>query len=700
VSVDDAVARIRDETALEPRVGVVLGSGLGAFADELDARVEIPYADIPDWPVSTAIGHAGKLVLGTLADIAVAAMCGRAHLYEGIPAERVAFGVRVLARLGVRSLVVTNAAGGINPDFRPGQLVLISDHVNLQGTSSLVGPNDDSLGPRFPDMSDAYDPGLRASAREAAAQLGIEVGKGVYAAWLGPQFETPAEIRFMRAVGGDLAGMSTVQEVIAARHVGIRVLGISVVTNMAAGPAREDRPRGRPRGGSARRGIAHGAPARARSYTLRVKLRDLPSVDELLRDERLAPEPRELALAAARAALERARDDIKAGADPGSVVDAVLAELGRARQPSLRRVLNATGVLVHTNLGRAPLAEAALARVAEVGAGYSNLEYDLERGERGSRQDHLAALLRRLTGAEAALVVNNNAAAVLLALAALAEGREVIVSRGELIEIGDGFRIPDVLVRSGARLVEVGTTNRTRAADYERAIGPETAVLLRVHQSNFRVVGFSERPQLTELADVARAHDLPLVDDLGSGALARVGDEPTPAESLRAGAELVCFSGDKLLGGPQAGVVVGRADHVERLRRHPLQRALRADKLTLAALEGTLALALDPSTRDDVPVLRMLHEPIDVVRARAQRLANLVDGEVEETVARVGGGALPLAELPSAACAVEESLAESLRRSAPPVIALVRDGRTLLDCRTLTDAEVDEVAAAVHAARG
>ncbi len=430
-----------------------------------------------------------------------------------------------------------------------------------------------------------------------------------------------------------------------------------------------------------------------------MKLRDLPSVDELLRDERLAGESRELVLAAARTVLGRAREEIQEGTDPGSIVEGVLRELDRSRRPSLRRVINATGVLVHTNLGRAPLADAALARVAEVGAGYSNLEYDLERGERGSRQDHLGPLLGRLTGAEAALVVNNNAAAVLLALAALAEGREVVVSRGELIEIGDGFRIPDVLARSGARLVEVGTTNRTRADDYERAIGPETAVLLRVHQSNFRVVGFSERPQLTELSAIARAHDLPLVDDLGSGALGRVGDEPMPAESFRAGADLVCFSGDKLLGGPQAGVVVGRADLVERLRRHPLQRALRADKLTLAALEGTLVLALDPETRDDVPVLRMLHEPVEAVRARAVRLAELVGGEVEETVARVGGGALPLVELPSAACAVEEELAGPLRLGEPPVVAVVRDGRTLLDCRTLNDAEVDEVAIAVAEAR-
>src|ERR687888_70775 len=270
----------------------------------------------------------------------------------------------------------------------------------------------------------------------------------------------------------------------------------------------------------------------------------------------------------------------------------------------------------------------ALARIHEGAHGYSNLEYDLRAGARGSRQDHVASILRRLTGAEAALVVNNNAAAVMLALAALAEGREVLVSRGELIEIGDGFRIPDVLVRSGATLREVGTTNRTRAGDYERAIGPVTAVLLRVHQSNFRVVGFTEQPSLEELAAVARRHELPLVDDLGSGVLVRLEDEPSAKESLSAGADLVCFSGDKLLGGPQAGVVVGRAGLVERLRRHPLQRALRADKLTLAALEGTLSLYLDPERAlRDVPVLRMVGEQVAEVRARAERLAEVVGGE-------------------------------------------------------------------------
>jgi L-seryl-tRNA(Ser) seleniumtransferase len=426
-----------------------------------------------------------------------------------------------------------------------------------------------------------------------------------------------------------------------------------------------------------------------------VRLRDLPSVDELAR---AVDDP--LAVDAARTVLARAREEIKEGFDPGDLVERVGLELAAARRPALRRTLNATGVVVHTNLGRAPLAEAALERIREVGRGYSNLEYDLTAGVRGSRQDHVAGLLRRLTGAEAALVVNNNAGAVLLALAALGEGREVVVSRGELIEIGDGFRIPDVLERSGARLVEVGTTNRTRAADYERAVGPGTALLLRVHQSNFRVVGFTERPALEELAGVARRHELPLVDDLGSGVFVDVPDEPSVRASLDAGANLVCFSGDKLLGGPQAGIVVGRAELVERLRRHPLQRALRADKLTLAALEGTLGLYLEPERAvREVPVLRMLFEPAEAVRARAERLAGLAEGSVEETVARVGGGALPLAELPSFACAVEEELAAKLRAGEPAVIGIVRDGRLLLDCRTLTDAEVDEVAAAVRAAR-
>ena len=426
-----------------------------------------------------------------------------------------------------------------------------------------------------------------------------------------------------------------------------------------------------------------------------MELRDLPSVDELARE---VNDP--LAVEAARSVIDLARGELRSGVDPGDLVARVREQLAAARQPALRRVLNATGVIVHTNLGRAPLPKAALDRVVEAGRGYSNLEYDLTAGTRGSRQDHVGSILSRLTGAEAAIVVNNNAGAMLLALAALAEGREVLVSRGELIEIGDGFRIPDVLARSGARLVEVGTTNRTRAADYEQAVRAETALLLRVHQSNFRVVGFTEQPTVPELAAVAQRHNLPLLDDLGSGALLELSDEPTVRGALGDGADLVCFSGDKLLGGTQTGVVVGRAELIERLRRHPLHRALRIDKLGLAALEGTLLLYLEPDRAlHEIPVLRMLHEDATVVRARAQRLAAAVGGDVEETVGRVGGGALPLAELPSFACAIDEELAEPLRRQEPPVIGIVRDGRLLLDCRTLADDDVDEVAAAVRACR-
>ena len=430
-------------------------------------------------------------------------------------------------------------------------------------------------------------------------------------------------------------------------------------------------------------------------------LRALPSVNELLQDPRLvalaSEHGHELALAVARDAIAAAREKIAAGEQATDLVADALERAERAGVPRLRRVLNATGVVVHTNLGRAPLAASALERIQEVAAGYSNLEYDLEEGARGSRQDHVSPLLSELTGAEAALVVNNNAAAVLLAIAALAEGRDVLVSRGELVEIGDGFRIPDVLARSGARLVEVGTTNRTRIEDYERALGDRTAVLLRVHQSNFRVIGFTESPKLADLARLAEERGLVLVDDLGSGVLPHVGDEPTVHESLAAGAHVVTFSGDKLLGGPQAGIVVGRTGLVERLRRHPLQRALRADKLTLAALEGTLALYR--SGRAGPPVLQMLTEPAESVRARAERLAELTGGKVEPTVARAGGGSLPTTDLESFACALEESLAEPLRRGDPPVIGIVRDGVLLLDCRTLSDEDVKAAARAVSDCR-
>jgi L-seryl-tRNA(Ser) seleniumtransferase len=287
--------------------------------------------------------------------------------------------------------------------------------------------------------------------------------------------------------------------------------------------------------------------------------------------------------------------------------------------------------------------------------------------------------------------VNNNAAAVLLSLAALAGGREVVISRGELIEIGDGFRIPDILAQSGARLVEIGSTNRTSVRDYERAIGPDTAALLRVHQSNFRMVGFTAAPALADLAALAAKHGLPLIDDLGSGQLLDLpdlADEPTARGSIEAGAAVVCFSGDKLLGGPQAGVIVGQAAVLERIRRHPLARAVRIDKLSLAALEATLELYRDPQRAlRDIPVLAAAAESAEAVRERAQRLADRLGGEVVASTARVGGGAVPLLELPSFACALDggDALAATLRAADPPVVAVVREGRVLLDCRTLTD---------------
>jgi L-seryl-tRNA(Ser) seleniumtransferase len=348
-------------------------------------------------------------------------------------------------------------------------------------------------------------------------------------------------------------------------------------------------------------------------------------------------------------------------------------------------------VIVHTNLGRAPLAAHALERARAVAAGYSNLEYDLAAGARGSRHDHLGRLLAELTGAETGMAVNNNAAAVLLSLAALATGQEVIISRGELIEIGDGFRIPDILAQSGARLIEVGTTNRTSLRDYEAAIGPDTAAIVRVHQSNFRMVGFTAAPGLAELAGLAARRGVTLIDDLGSGQLLDLpdlADEPTARSSVEAGAQVVCFSGDKLLGGPQAGVIVGTTAALERIRRHPLARAMRIDKLSLAALEATLELYRDPQRAlREVPVLASAAESADAVLARAEQLAARLGGDVVPTTARIGGGAVPLLEIASFACALDggETLAAALRSGDPPVVSLVREGRVLLDCRTLTD---------------
>jgi L-seryl-tRNA(Ser) seleniumtransferase len=417
-----------------------------------------------------------------------------------------------------------------------------------------------------------------------------------------------------------------------------------------------------------------------------MSVRDLPPVDALAAQ---VDAPRALAVAAARAVLAERRAELLAGAS-----DAV--DLGaRARcwvrdvtQPSLRRVINATGVIVHTNLGRAPLASAAVEAVARAAQGYSNLELDLVSGSRGSRHAHIEGLLRELTGAEAAIVVNNGAGAALLAAAALAgPGREVVVSRGQLVEIGGGFRVPDVIAQAGARLVEVGTTNRTRLSDYEAALSERTGAVLRVHQSNFRQLGFVEDVAIEALCELGVA----VIDDVGSGALHEVGDEPTVQRSVRAGAALVCFSGDKLLGGPQAGLLVGRAEAVEAARRHPLARALRIDKLSLAALEATLRLHRDAP--EEIPVLAMLHADREVLAARAERLAAAVGGSVIEGVSRVGGGALPLLELPGPVVALADtSLAATLRRGDPPVLARVEDDRLLLDPRTLPDDEADHIA--------
>jgi L-seryl-tRNA(Ser) seleniumtransferase len=419
---------------------------------------------------------------------------------------------------------------------------------------------------------------------------------------------------------------------------------------------------------------------------VRDRLRELPSVDRL-------------ATSVARAELAERREELLAGA--ADEVDLVSRARERLR-PSLRRVLNATGVVVHTNLGRAPLAPTARAAVTAAAEGYSNLELDLATGERGSRHQHVEALLREVTGAEAAVAVNNCAAAVLLSAAALGgPGREVVVSRGQLIEIGGGFRIPEVVAQAGARLVEVGTTNRTRLADYATGLGERTGAILRAHPSNFRTLGFTEEVEIEALCSLG----VPVIDDVGSGVLADdvelLADEPAVRRSVRAGAALVCFSGDKLLGGPQAGLMVGTSEAIEACRRHPLARAVRIDKLSLAALEATLALYRDPAlARAELPVLAMLDASAGTLDARARRLAEACGGEVVASTAKVGGGALPLLELPGPAVAVEAGLAAPLRAGEPPLVGRLADGRLLLDVRTLTDEEADLAAAAVHAARG
>jgi L-seryl-tRNA(Ser) seleniumtransferase len=449
--------------------------------------------------------------------------------------------------------------------------------------------------------------------------------------------------------------------------------------------------------------------------------RRLPSVDELLREGAVrdleARHGRDLVLRHLRPLLDEARS-LAAGGDEAALAAALAdlperlaARLEAASAPSLRTLINATGVVVHTNLGRSPLPAAAAARVAAVASSYSNLEFDLVRGERGSRETHAEGRLRALLGAEAAIVVNNNAAAVLLAVNTLAEGREVVVSRGELVEIGGSFRIPDVLRKGGARLREVGTTNRTRLSDYEAAIGAETGLVLKVHPSNFRIVGFTEAPSLAELAALTRERGLPLVEDLGSGALSPPPapvEEPTVADRLQAGADLVTFSGDKLVGGPQAGLAAGRKGVVDALRRNPLYRALRVDKMTLAALDAVLASHETGRAPDEVPVMRMLWLSAEDVRRRAEPLAARLAAEVSgldvtlvEGGSAVGGGAAPGAELPTILVALAHparsaaSLAAGLRAGTPPVVARVAADRLLLDLRTVRPEEDSALAMAL-----
>jgi L-seryl-tRNA(Ser) seleniumtransferase len=477
--------------------------------------------------------------------------------------------------------------------------------------------------------------------------------------------------------------------------------------------------------------------------------RTIPSI-ELLRQRPTvrALEARfgaEATVDALRNAAAEARSAIAGGDAALSTESAVVARLeaaaasrlGEAFRPSLEAVINATGVIIHTNLGRAPLAASAIDRVVEVARGYSSLEYDLDRGTRGRRDVHAEALLCRLTGAEAAVVVNNNAAATMLVLAALAVGREVIVSRGELVEIGGGFRVPDVMAQSGASLREVGTTNKTRVSDYGAAVNERTGLILRVHPSNFRIEGFTERPTLADLVALGKKLNIPVAEDLGSGYLAALGSdwgrtrvglgsdrgrigvglgsdpmstEPTVQATVAAGVDICCFSGDKLLGGPQAGIIVGRAALVERIRKHPLMRALRVDKMTYAALEATLTEYAAGRAATTVPVQRMLTMTADEVRARAETLAAAIGtltgwrAELVAGASAIGGGSAPGVELPTWLVAIAnddlspDALEERLRRLTPPVIARIEGDRVVLDLRTVLPAQDAHLAALLQRA--
>jgi L-seryl-tRNA(Ser) seleniumtransferase len=441
--------------------------------------------------------------------------------------------------------------------------------------------------------------------------------------------------------------------------------------------------------------------------------RDLPSVNALLESAGvralLEQHPRRVVLEAVRTAVSAARNQ----GEPQQTEEQWLASIASAvrflNQPSLRRVINATGVVLHTNLGRAPLAAAAVKAIADIAAGFSNLEYDLATGARGSRYSHCVGLLRQLTGAEDALVVNNCAAAMVLSLNALAQRKEVLVSRGELVEIGGSFRIPDIMARAGAKLVEVGTTNRTHDDDYRRAITPRTAAIVKVHRSNFAIEGFTSDVSVDRLAFIAAEHGLPVIHDLGSGLMVSLEEygltgEPTAKMALESGASVVLMSGDKLLGGPQAGIILGGADLIARLRKNPFARAMRVDKLTLSALEATLRLYLEPDRAlKEIPVLSMLTETVREITARAETIAAKlraagIEAKVAESSASVGGGAFPTAAIPSRAIVLSHNsreLEERLRLGEPAVIGRVSDGELLLDLRSVLPHEDELLADAI-----
>jgi L-seryl-tRNA(Ser) seleniumtransferase len=461
-------------------------------------------------------------------------------------------------------------------------------------------------------------------------------------------------------------------------------------------------------------------------------LRALPAVDELLHHSQgqthLKIHSKALVVGSIRRVLEKKRQAILRSAnaqEAGAVeigqeriLSEVQEELAAAMRPSLRPVINATGVVLHTNLGRALLSPEALKKISEIGGRYSNLEFDLTTGDRGSRYGHVEEILCRMTGAESALVVNNNAGAVLLALNSLAEGKEVIVSRGQLVEIGGSFRIPDVMIKSGARLVEVGTTNRTHLEDYEKAVGERTALLLKVHTSNFRILGFTAEVSLKDLVALGRAKGLPVMEDLGSGCLVDLSEygiekEPTVQETMEAGVDVVTFSGDKLLGGPQAGIILGKKRFLDLLKKNPLNRALRIDKLTLAGIEAILQVYLNEARAiKNIPVLAMLTCPKGELERRAKRfrrklikdLSSVCQVNLKEDVSQVGGGALPLQALPTTVITLRPletsaaKLEERLRKSDPPVIARVKEEEVLLDLRTVTKTEESALLAGVRQA--